>query len=125
MLEFLRDIWLANRNKTRHQHQSALGICYSTSVPGHPRYPVFRLLVQPMGGMAGEFNFTISYMAEAYSYADTEVEFSFDKENWYKLPFTECKMQSIRTFSGVPFMKHPDKTGVINSAISNTWAIPQ
>ncbi len=70
------------------------------------------------------FNFTISYMAEAYSYADTEVEFSFDKENWYKLPFTECKMQSIRTFSGVPFMKHPDKTGVINSAISNTWAIP-
>ena len=68
-------------------------------------------------------NFTISYMPQAYTYADTQIEFSFDKETWHKLPFSNAKMQTFLTNSAVPYMQRPDTTGVINTAVSNTWAI--
>lgn len=68
------------------------------------------------------FNFTISYMTAASTYDDVEIEFSFDKEHWYKLPLSNAKIQKAMTFSAVPYMQHPDNTGVINTAVSETWA---
>ena len=69
------------------------------------------------------FNFVISYMTAASTYDDTQIEFSFDKENWHKLPFSNAKAQKTMTFGAVPYMQHPDITGVVNSAVSDTWAI--
>lgn len=77
------------------------------------------------------FNFTINYLSDAFSYADTEISFATfidpdEEETAYtyeKLPITKASLVSLMTYSAVPFARRPDITGVINTAQSNTWTL--
>lgn len=77
------------------------------------------------------FNFTINYLAEAFSYADTDFSFAMlvdpDEEEtslqYEKLPLTKASLVSLMAYSAVPFGRRPDLTGVINTAQSNTWTL--
>lgn len=77
------------------------------------------------------FNFTINYLADAFSYADTDISFCVgvdpDTETteyeYETLPLTKASLVSMRTFDAAPFNRRPDQTGVINTAQSLTWTL--
>lgn len=80
------------------------------------------------------FNFTINYLADAFSYADTDISFCAGvdpdemEENplnihYEKLPLTKASLVSAMTYSAVPYAEHPDLAGVINTAHSLTWTL--
>ena len=77
------------------------------------------------------FNFTINYLSDAFSYADTEFLFcvGIDPDEtettitYEKLPLTKASLNTAMTFSAQPFGNRPDITGVINTACSNTWTL--
>ena len=80
-------------------------------------------------------NFTINYVTAAYSYQDMDISFGLgnplddtdlnyeDPETYERLPLTKGIFVSKFTSSAVPYSKHPDITGVNNTAITNTWTL--
>lgn len=81
-------------------------------------------------------NFTISYLTDALSYNDTEVQISLDGDDNYDengdivgetkyltMPLTKMTWQNIFTTSPLSTSKRPDLTGFIATALSNIKTI--
>lgn len=65
-------------------------------------------------------NFKISYLNNALSYNDTQIEISLDGETTYlTMPLTKVTWQNIFTSKPVPTANRPDLTGYVVSSLSN------
>lgn len=77
-------------------------------------------------------NFKISYLANALTYDDNEIQISLDGDDEYdengaiigktkylKMPITKSTMQNIFTSTPLPMAQRPDLTGYIATGISN------
>ena len=77
------------------------------------------------------FNFTINYLSDASSYADTDMTFCVgidpDEETtefeYEKLPLTKVTIGSSMTPSAVPYAQSPAKIGVINTGNTLNWSL--
>ena len=78
-------------------------------------------------------NFRISYLANALTWTDTEIEISLNGDDTYdpngkvvgktkylKMPITKASFQNIFTSSPLPTAERPDLTGFIASALSTS-----
>lgn len=76
-------------------------------------------------------NFRISYLANALTWADTEIEISLNGDDFYnnngevigetkylKMPITKASFQNIFTSSALPTSARPDLTGFVASSLS-------
>lgn len=77
-------------------------------------------------------NFRISYLTNALSYNDTEVEISLNGDdeydengdivgttNYLKMPLTKMTWQNVFTTKALPTAQRPDLTGYVATALSN------
>ena len=77
-------------------------------------------------------NFRISYLTDALSYNDTQIEISLDGDDTYNengeivgetkyltMPLTKMTWQNIFTSTAVPTAERPDLTGYVATALSN------
>lgn len=74
--------------------------------------------------MTVSLNFSISYLADALTYADQKVSISLDGGlNYHEMPLIQSTWQAIFTPSVVPRATRPDISGSINSACSTVISL--
>lgn len=81
------------------------------------------------------FNFTIDYLADAFSYADTDISFYIGEEDpddmetnplglhYMHLPLTKASVRSICEYQACVHAERPDLSGAINENIVNSLTL--
>lgn len=81
------------------------------------------------------FNFTIDYLADAFSYADTDISFYIGEEDpdelevnplnlhYMHLPLTKASLRSVCEYKACVHAQRPDLSGAINENIANSLTL--
>lgn len=68
-------------------------------------------------------NFRLTYLADAQTYSDTNIEFSLDGTNYLEMPITKATFQRIFNTAPLPTYSRPDITGYVSSSVANLGTI--